>query len=144
MGIPEDRTLPTDLADLYDTYFAGRSYQTRFGTGWTFLPRGRKVEEGYDMCLEHRTAQCWFFMDSEFRVYVESDTPVQIASTYISLVEKDAILVGSVATGSSRRGFEQFPSMEAFLAAHGDCVQGWEEAPFADPAFGRYFLGLAR
>ncbi|QIF02072.1 hypothetical protein [Roseimicrobium sp. ORNL1] len=141
LGIPEGEPLPTDLAVLYDTHFAGRSYQTRFREGWTFLPRGHKVEDGYDTCLEHLTAQCWIFMDSEFKVYVEGDAPIQLASSYISLIEADAILVGSVATGTSRRGFGQFPSMEAFLAAHGDYVQGWEEAPFADPAFGRFFLG---
>jgi hypothetical protein len=141
LGIPLDRELPTDLPDLYDAYFAGHSYQTRFHSGWDFSPRGRNLVEGYDMCLVHLTAQYHFYMDSEFRVYVDVGTPTQIASSFVSLIEEDAIFVGSAATGSSRRGFGQFPTMDAFLAAHGDYLQGWQEAIFADSAFGRYFLG---
>lgn len=141
LGIQLDEPLPTNLTALYDTYFADRSYTTRFGGGWNFHARDRKLDESYDCCLDHGTAQCSFFLDSELRVFTEGEAYIQIASSFISLIEADAILVGSIATGASRRGFGKFPSVEAFLAAHGSYIQGWQEAPFADPAFGRYFLG---
>lgn len=38
--------------------------------GWSFLPRGNRVEDGLDLCLDHLTAQCDFGMDPEFRVHV--------------------------------------------------------------------------
>src|SRR4051794_30766372 len=141
LEIPADTVLPTALALLYDTHFAGHSYRTRFRSGWDFRPRGRNVEEGFDSCLQHLTAPCWFYLDSEFRVFVEGEAPIQIASNFIFLVEVDAFLESSPATGRSRRGLGQFPSMDAFLAAHGDYIQGWQEAPFADRAFGHYFRG---
>lgn len=105
------------------------------------MPRGRYVERGFDRCLMHRTAQFNFVMDSEFRVYVEDSGPVQIASSFVSLIEKDAILVSSRAIGKSRRGFGQFVSYDAFFTAHGDYVSSWLEAQFDDKAFGRFFLG---
>jgi hypothetical protein len=91
----------------------------------------------------HRTAQFDFVLDSEFRVYVECSGPIQIASSFVSLIEKDAILVSSRATGKSRRGFGQFQSYDAFFAAHGDYVSSWPEAQFDDKAFGRFFLGTS-
>ena len=142
VDIPSDSPLPDDLASLYDRFFAGKSYTTRFGEGWTFLPRGRDVDDdGFDCCLDHRTAQCYFFLDAEFRVYTTGEGSIQIASSFISLVEEDAILVSSVATGHSRRGFGQFPNYEAFFAAHGEYVCGWPEAQFNDREFARFFLG---
>src|SRR5258708_6576030 len=95
--IPPNEELPSDLGDLYDRFFAGRSYRTRFNSGWEFLPRGREILNGRDRCLCHLTAQFDFSFDSAFRVYVECSGPVQIASNFISLVEKDAILSDSVA-----------------------------------------------
>lgn len=145
LGILPGQALPSDLAELYDRYFASNAYRTRFDSGWCFSRRGAYVDGGFDLCLSHLTAQYAFYLDSEFRVYVaaESDDsyPIQIASSFISLAEEDAILVSSNATGGSRRGFGQFPSYDAFFAAHGDYVSDWPEAEFADSAFGRFFLG---
>lgn len=141
LKIPLDKVLPTNLAELYDTWFAGRCYHTRFGSGWTFGARGDSIDDGFDQCLEHLTAQCHFYLDAELRVFVEAENPVQIASSFISLVEKDAILVNSVAVGERRRGFGTFPSMDAFMEAHGDYVKNWPEAPFDDPEFGRFYVG---
>ena len=143
LGIPQDQVLPSDSAALYDAFFAGRSYQTRFHSGWDFLPRGQHIENGLDGCLSHLTAQFYFFLDSEFRVYVECSAPIQIASSFLSLVEKDAILTSSVATGGSRRGLGQFQSYDAFFSAHGGYVSGWREAHFDDKLFGRFLLGPA-
>jgi hypothetical protein len=141
LGISSNEVLPLDPAALYDAYFAGRAYLTRFGEGWEFLCRGREVRSGFDHCLIHRTAQFDFALDSELRVYVECSRPIQIASNIVSLVEKDGILVSSRATGQCRRGLGQFPSYEAFLATHGDYLSNWPEAEFDDKAFGRFFLG---
>jgi len=141
LSVPSNQALPSDPAALYDAFFAGRSYRTRFSEGWEFLPRGRDVEKGFDRCLRHLTAQFDFFLDTDFQVYVECSDPIQIASSFISLVEEDAILVSSVATGRSRRGFGQFPSYDAFFAAHGDYVSSWPEARFDDKTFGRFLLG---
>ena len=141
LGISPNQVLPADLGDLYDRYFAGRSYRTRFSEGWEFEHRGLEILNGRDRCLFHLIAQFDFSLDSEFRVYVECSGPVQIASSFISLVERDAILCDSVATGKSRRGLGQFKDCEAFFAAHGEYVSGWREADFDDKSFKRLLIG---
>jgi hypothetical protein len=141
LGISPDCPLPSDLGVLYDGFFAGRSYETRFGEGWSFFPRGREIEDEFDFCLSHRTAPFNFCLDSDFRVYTFASDGVQIASNFISLVEEDAVLVNSAATGIGRRGYGTFPSYDAFFSIHGEYVAGWPEAPFQDESFGRFLLG---
>src|SRR6266571_6285175 len=102
LKIPKHADLPATLGDLYAHCFAGQSYETRFGEGWTFNRRGTDSTDGYELCLSHRTAQFEFGLDHEFRVYVQCDKWVPIASSFISLVEEDALLVASSASGVRR------------------------------------------
>lgn len=140
LKIPKNADLSAMLGDLYDQWFAGRTYETRFGEGWTFNRRGRDNTDGYDLCLFHRTAQCEFGLDDRFRVYVQCDKWVPIASSFVSLVEKDALLVGSSARGDRRRGFGTFPTYEGFLTLHRDYLSSFQEVSY-DPEFARIFRG---
>jgi hypothetical protein len=141
LRIPRDAALPVSLAELYDRWFAGRSYETRFGEGWTFNPRGMDWRDGYDPCLHHRTAQFEFGLDSRFRVYVQCRSWILIASSFISLVERDALLVASSARGESRRGLGTFPNHEDFVMRHCDYLASFEEVMSPDPGFARVFRG---
>ncbi len=142
LNIPKHAFLSARLDDLYDDWFAGRSYETRFGGGWTFKRRGIDKAYGYDLCLSHRTAQCEFGLDERFRVFVQCDQWVPIASSFISLVEEDAVLMGSSARGDRRRGFGTFPSFEAFLSLKRDYLSSFQEVS-RDPEFARIFRGTA-
>ena len=141
LKIPSDADLNLPLDELYDRWFAGRKYETRFGEGWRFEPRGKRSEDGYDLCLQERTAQMYIGMNSQFKVYVEGDAWTPIASNYLMLVETDALLVESKATGEERRGFGTFPNVEAFQAKHGSYLAKFEELPSPDHSFTRYFRG---
>ena len=149
LKIPTQTNLPASLDSLYDQWFAGRSYETRFGGGWSFRSRGGgnipHYEEGrsagYDICLEHRTAQFWFGLDSCFRVHVKCENWVRIASSFVSLVERDVLLVASPGRGERHRGFGCFPSFEGFLSRHSDYLAGFQEVLSPDPAFTRFFRG---
>src|SRR3954470_10227370 len=110
LKIPKTAVLPETLAELYDGWFAGRNYRTRLGKGWAFNRRGGWQDGPYDICLEQHTAQCWFGLDREFRVYVECDHWVPIASSFAALVKTDALLEGSRARNERMRGFGRFPS----------------------------------
>jgi len=125
LGIPNQALLPDTLPALYDGWFAGRGYETRFGEGWKFASRASvsksgmphhlaALTEGYVVCLEHQAAQSWFAMDEAFRVYVECEEWVQIASSFLRLVEVDALLVESNAKGDRRNGLGTFPTFEEF------------------------------
>ena len=150
LEIPRDADLPTSLDSLYDRWFAGRRYETPFGGGWSFSSRGggtiAHAEEarasGYDICLEHRTAQFWFGLDNCFRVHVECESWVRIASSFVSLVERDALLVASPGRGKRRRGFGCFPNFEEFVSRHSDYLAAFQAVPSPDPEFTRYFRGL--
>src|SRR5262245_50341236 len=151
LKIPQHVQLPDTLNELYDHWIAGRSYETRFGGGWSFRPKEsirdggpqhhlEAQAAGYFVCLEHRTAQFWFGLDERFRVYVECDKWVPIASSFISLVEEDALLVASKAKGDRRRGFGTFRSYEEFLTRYGDYLSAFQEVG-QDREFARIFRG---
>lgn len=151
LQIPKQAQLPTELNQLYDHWIAGRGYETRFGTGWRFMSRSSARDgsmpyqqaayaAGFTICLEHRTAQSWFSLDSDFRVFVECEDWVQIASSFLNLIEEDASLVASNAKGDARRGLGEFPSFEEFWAEHGDYLSSFE-AIGRDQGLGRMFRG---
>jgi hypothetical protein len=140
LKISKHADLPASLGDLYDHWFAGRTYETRFRKGWTFDRRGLDRPDGYDHCLSHRTAQFEFGLDDGFRVYVQCDRWVRIASSFVSLLEQDALLVASNARGGRRRGFGTFPTYEKFLVLHRDYLSSFEEVS-CDPEFARIFRG---
>jgi len=142
LGIDPHIDLPTDLATLFDEFFVGKRYETRFDSGWSFDQRqgfAQEEIEGFDPCLAHYTAPFNFALDERFSVYIDFNT--KIASSFVSLVEKDAILVASKGTGEKRRGFGTLPSFEAFFEQHGEYISGWLEAPHFDPEFYRMFIG---
>lgn len=141
LKIPINANLNLPLDELYDQWFAGRVYETRFGDGWSFKPRGCRYENGYDLCLEHRTGQFCVGMDSLFKVYVEGETWTPIASSYIMLVETDALLVESNALGGERRGFSSFSNVEDFQTKHGGYLGKFEEVLGSDHSFTRFFRG---
>jgi hypothetical protein len=140
LRIPKQADLPARLEDLYDRWFAGQTYETRFGTGWTFNRRDLKNRDGFDLCLWHRAAQFDFGMDDKIRVYVQCDKWVPIASSFVSILEEDALLVASNARGDRRRGFGRFPTYEKFLTQHGDYLSAFEEVG-RDEDFSRIFRG---
>src|SRR5690349_2618469 len=89
LEIPEHVQLPDGLDELYDGWFAGRRYETRFGGGWSFRARNNvrggepqhhfeARDEGYCICLGHRTAQFYFGLDEKLRVYVECNKWIPI------------------------------------------------------------------
>ncbi len=140
LKIPKHADLPTTLADLYDHWFAGRTYETRFGGGWTFNRRGTDSTDGYDLCLSRRTAQFEFGLDDGFRAYVQCEKWVPIASSFVALLEEDALLVASSARGNRRRGFGTFPTYDEFLTLHRDYFSSFQEVSH-DPEFARIFRG---
>lgn len=151
LGIPAQASLPDTPDALYEDWFAGRSYETRFGEGWSFASRASVSEsgmphhlaallDGYLVCLEHRTAQSWFAMDEEYRVYVECEGWVQIASTLLRLVEVDGLLVESNAKGDRRRGLGQFSSFEDFERSQREYLSRFQEVSL-NPEFARVFRG---
>ena len=141
LKIPSEADLNLPLDELYDRWFAGRTYETRFGYGWSFEPRGKRVDGDHDLCLQHRTGQMCIGMDSQFKVYAEGDAWTPIASNYLMLVETDALLVESKATGEERRGLGKFPTVESFQAKYGSYLAKFEELPSPDHSFTRYFQG---
>jgi hypothetical protein len=149
LRIPDQIGLPESLAELYDRWFVGRSYETRFSEGWAFGPRGHVdipfvqalLAAGYAPCLEHRTAQFWFALDSSFRVYVQCENWIPIASSFVSLVEQDAVLVDSIGRGEERRGFGCFSSFDEFVSKNSDYLAGFQELPSPDPEFSRFYRG---
>jgi hypothetical protein len=140
LRIPKHADLPTNLGELYDQWFAGKNYETRFGTGWTFNRKGIKKRDGYDLCLWHQTAQFDFGVDDKFRVYVQCEHWVPIASSFVSLLEEDALLVASNAIGDKRRGFGTFPNYEEFLSRNKDYLSAFQEVG-GDEEFARFFRG---
>lgn len=122
LGIPLDAELPTDLAELYDQWFAGRSYETRFREGWSFEPRGQPSGlhgvRDLDCCLDHRTAQFYFGLDAALGVHVLCNDWVQIASSFTQLVEADAVLAASNGRGLDRRPLGNYASFEDFQASN--------------------------
>jgi hypothetical protein len=140
LKIPKHADLQVGLGDLYDQWLAGRTYETRFGGGWTFHRRRSGSADGCDACLSHRTAQCEFGLDDRFRVYVQCEKWVRIASSFLSLLEEDALLTASNARGDRRRGFGTFPTYEKFLVLHRDYLSSFQEVSY-DPEFARIFRG---
>ena len=150
LKVPKQAELPTALDELYSSWFAGRSYVTRFGGGWSFdamsgydgdIQHSQDAQaEGYCICLEHRTAQFWFGLDAAFRVYVQCDEWILIASSFVALVEEDAMLEASNVRGGRRRGFGTFSSFEEFLVRHRDYLSSFQEVSH-DPEFARIFRG---
>jgi hypothetical protein len=151
LDIPESAVLPESLDDLYEQWFAGRGYETRFGGGWTFATKHPSSEDalpfevesqaqGYSVCLVHRTAQCWFALDAQHRVYVEGDEWIPIASSFVALVEEDAHLLASNATGEGIRGHGLFRSFEEFLEVHAAYMSAFKEV-WRDEGFARVYHG---
>jgi len=139
LRIPKNAVLPVSLGELYDRWFAGRSYKTRFG-GWKFEARGASQDGLYDLCLEHPTAQFNFGLDPECRVYVECENWIPIASSFISLVEEDAFLVASGVRKDRVRGLGRFSDYNQFLLQHRDYLARFREVTL-DPEFTRAFQG---
>ena len=138
LKIPQDAVLPESMDELYDNWFAGRGYQTRFDR-WVFKPR-TKVDDGiYVYCLEQYTAQCDFGLDMNFRVCVQCENWIRIASSFVALVETDAVLEQSPAR-KIVRGLGQFPSQEEFMARHAGHLEGFQDIS-ADPLFCRILQG---
>jgi hypothetical protein len=144
LGIPLDVELPSDPAELYDHWFAGRTYETRFGEGWSFAPRGQPLGlqgvRDLDCCLDHRTAQFYFGLDEELGVHVLNNDWIQIASSYTKLVEADAILAASKGRGLDRRMLGNYASFEDFLASNGERLALFREVEL-DPGFHIAFVG---
>ena len=141
LKIPDEVVLPSSLGELYDRWFYGNDYETRFGEGWIFDKRGRRFQDGYDVCISHRTAQFAFGLDREFRLHVLCDGWVQIASSFLSIVENDAVMVASKARGGKRRGFGTFPGFEEFVSRQRDYLSEFQEIASPDPEFKRIFIG---
>jgi hypothetical protein len=140
LGIPLNVGLPPSLGELYDHWFAGRSYKTSSGLGWTFNPRREDQRNGYDLCLEQHTAQFWFGLDHAFRVYVQCEAWIPMASSFVSLVEGDAILEVSQAKIKRMRSLGKFPSQDEFAAKHADQLHAFQDIS-PDPEFSRIFQG---
>jgi hypothetical protein len=144
LGIPLDAQLPTGLPGLYDRWFAGRRYETRFGEGWSFGPRGQPLgldtPRDLDCCLEHRTAQFDFGLDEKMGVHVLCRDWVQIASSFTKLVEADSILVASRGIRRERQPLGNYASFDDFLAANRSLLTGFREISL-DPGFHIAFVG---
>lgn len=141
LKIPANAKLPEDPAELYDGWFAGRNYKTRFGTGWSFSKSEKNASDLYDLCLEQRAAQFYFGLDSKYSVYVDCGEWIQIATSFVDLVEVDAILVESNATGKKRRGIGSYKSFDDFIAQNSDFLLAFKEITFSDKVYSRLFQG---
>lgn len=141
LKIPTSVKLPEEPAELYDRWFAGRKYETRFGDGWSFSRSEKSSSDLYDLCLEHRTAQFYFGLDSKYSVYVDCGEWIQIATSFVDLVEEDAILVESNATGKKRRGIGYYKSFDDFIAQNSDFLLAFKEIPITDKVYSRLFQG---
>ena len=139
LKIPQDVVLPESMDELYDNWFAGRGYQTRFDR-WTFKPRTELDEGIFVNCLEQYTAQCDFGLDMNFRVCVQCENWIPIASSFVALVETDAVLEQSRARKDTIHPFGKFPSHGEFMARHAGHLQGFQDIS-ADPDFSRILQG---
>jgi hypothetical protein len=144
LKISEHAVLPVSMDDLYDHWFAGRSYRTRFDRRleprWIFKRR-EELEDGiYVDCLEHYTAQFYFGLDSSFRVCVKCRDWVPIASSFVSLVETDALLEASPARKDQVLGLGRFRSQDEFMTRCADHLIGFHDIG-ADPDFARVLQG---
>jgi hypothetical protein len=144
LKIPQGAALPGSLGNLYDQWFSGRKYRTRFDPvfqpRWIFRSRGELEDDIYFDCLERYTAQFNFGLDATFRVCVQCTNWIPIASSFVALVETDAVLEQSRARKDHVRGLGRFPSQDDFLVRHADYLQGFQDIS-ADPEFDRILLG---
>jgi hypothetical protein len=139
LKIPQDVVLPELLDELYDKWFAGRRYQTRFDR-WIFKPRTEPDDGIYVDCIEHYTAQYDFGLDMNFRVCIQCGNWIPIATSFVALVETDAVLEQSRARKDAIRPFGKFPSHDEFMAKHAGYLQGFQDIS-ADPDFSRILQG---
>jgi hypothetical protein len=146
LKIPKNAALPGSMGELYDHWFAGRTYRTRFDSWleprWIFKARGELESGIYFDCLERYTAQFNFGLDINFRVCVQCANWIPIASSFVALVETDAVLEQSRARKDKSRGLGRFPSQEEFLAKHAESLRGFQDIS-VDPAFERILQGPA-
>ncbi len=140
LPIPQGAVLPETLDELYDQWFEGRSFATRFEPGWTFSRRKVERDGVYDLCLEQHTAQFNFGLDPEFRVFVQCKNWIPIASSFVSLVEQAAFVVASGVRKETLRGLGRFPTHEAFVNQHREYLADFQEVKL-DPEFTRAFKG---
>jgi hypothetical protein len=140
LGIRRNAILPAGLGELYDHYFAGRSYKTRFQIGWTFTRRGEWQLDSYDVCLERYTAQFNFGLDPECGVYVQCNNWIPIASSIAALVETDAVLAASRGRPDKLRGLGRFPSHDEFISQYADYLSCFQDIS-PDPKFTRILQG---
>ncbi len=150
MGIPPDAELPSDPGDLYDRWFAGRSYETYFG-GWAFEPRGQQqlhppsIPLGVrrlECCLEHRIAQFVFGLDEEFGVHVLCNDWVQIASSFTTLVEEDAMLASS-GHWRDAHWLGDYASFDDFVASNHTLLARFQDVDL-DPGFALHSTAMSR
>jgi hypothetical protein len=144
LKIPPHAVLPESLGDLYDQWFAGRKYRTRFDSRfeprWIFKKRDEFEDGIYFDCLEHYTAQFYFGLDTDFRVCVHCTDWIPIASSFVALVETDAVLEESPARKDNIHGLGKYSCHEEFISLHADYLQGFHDIS-ADPEFTRILQG---
>ena len=90
-------------------------------------------------CIQHDRAQCYVGLDMNFRVCVECENWIPIASSFVALIETDSVLEQSP-TRKKVRGFGQFPSHDEFITRHAEHLQGFQNIS-ADPKLCRILQG---
>jgi len=141
LQIPTNEIQPSTLAETYSRWVAGRSYSTKGRGTWSFGPRGQLEVDGLDACVDHKTAQFYFGIDEQFRVFVQCKDWVQIASSVFSLIEQDALLNSQGVQGGRSGWGGMFSSFEEYTLKCRQELPDFVELPSPDPDFFRLLRG---